>query len=235
MESVGPELWQIAGPSIGIPGGARLPTRATVFRLARERLAIYSPIDFDDRAAAAIAMLGEVAHIIVPSQLHHLFAVAATRRWPEAKVHAAPGVRAKQPALRVDRELGGADTTNALDGVELELVGGVPKLNEVVAFHRASGTLVCADLFFHVTEPENLRTRLVLALVGAGGGKLGQSLEWRLLCRDLAAARASVERILRWPIARVAMCHGTPVEITAAELAARMTRLYRGAVPVAKR
>lgn len=227
MESIARDVWQISGPSIRIPGGGKLPSCSTVIRLADRSVLVYSPIELDDDAAATIAAIGDVAHLIVPSTLHYLFAEAASRRWPRAMVHAAPGVRQKLPALRIDRELPGGDWGA---GVEAELVGGVPKLNEVVLFHRPSGTLVCADLFFHVTRPENLRTRLTLALVGAGGGRLAQSQAWRLLRRDRAVARASVERILDWPIERVAMCHGSAVEIDAARLAPRMTRLYGGPV-----
>jgi hypothetical protein len=227
MEAIAPDVWQVSGPSIRIPGGGKLPTCSTVIRLADASLLVYSPVDLDDAAAAAITAVGDVAHLVVPSLLHHLFAEAATRRWPNAMVHVAPGVRAKQPGLRIDRELPGGDWGV---GLEVELVGGTPKLNEVVLFHRPSGTLVCADLLFHVTRPENLRTRIVLALAGAGGGRLGQSREWGFLRKDRAAARASVDRILAWPIARVAMCHGLAIEIDAAGLAPRMTRLYGGPV-----
>jgi hypothetical protein len=152
----------------------------------------------------------------------------AARRGPGAIVHAAPGVRAKQPDLRIDRELPGGEIGA---GIDAELIGGTPRINEVVLFHRPSGTLVCADLFFHITHPESLRTRIVLALAGTGAGQLAQSREWSWLCKDRTAARSSVDRILGWPIARVAMCHGAPVEIDAAGLAPRMSRLYGGPVP----
>lgn len=227
MQSIAPDIWQLPGPSIRIPGGGRLPTASTVIRVADGGLLVYSPVDLDDAAAARIEALGDVAHLVVPSLLHHLFAEAAARRWPNAQVHAAPGVRHKQPGLRIDRELPGDGWG---PGVEAELVGGTPKLNEVVLFHRSSGTLICADLLFHITRPENLRTRLVLALAGTGGGQLAQSREWSWACKDRPGARASVDRILRWPIARVAMCHGQAMEIDAAGLASRMTRLYGGPV-----
>jgi hypothetical protein len=227
MDSIAPDVWQVPGPAIRIPGGGRLPTCSTVIRLADRSLLVYSPIDLDDTAAAAIAAVGEVAHLVVPSLMHHLFAEAATRRWPKAMVHAVPGVRHKQPGLRIDRELPGHDWG---PGLEAELVGGVPKLNEVVLFHQPTGTLICADLLFHITRAENLATRLVLALGGTGGGRLAQSRGWGFLRKDRAAARASVERILGWPIARVAVCHGLPAQIDAAGLAPLMARLYGGPV-----
>jgi hypothetical protein len=231
MQSIAPDVWQVPGPPIRIPGGGRLPTCSTVIRLADQNLIVYSPVDLDDAAGAAIAALGDVAHLVVPSLLHHPFAEAAARRWPKASVHAVPGVQRKQPGLRIDRELPG----HGWPSVEVELIGGTPKLNEVVLFHRPSGTLVCADLFFHITHPENLQTRLVLALAGTGGGRLAQSRAWSFLRKDRAAARASVDKILGWPIARVAMCHGSAMEIDAAELAPRMARLYGGHIASAQR
>ena len=48
--------------------------------------------------------------------------------------------------------------------------------------------------------------------------------------KDKGAARASAERILGWPIARLAPCHGDPLELDAAGLAPHMTRLCGGRV-----
>jgi hypothetical protein len=233
MDAIAADVWQVSGPGLRQPGGVVMPVSSTVIRLPDRSLLVYSPIAFDDAAAAAIEAAGEVAHVVAPSRLHHLFAVAAAARWPRAIVHAAPGVADKQPALAAARELGapGGNAAPWGDAIALELVGGVPKLNEVVLFHRPSGTLVCADLVFHVTRPANLRTRLVLALMGAGGGRLAQSRMWGFLRQDRAAARASVARMLEWPIARIAPCHGEPVELDAAGLATRMTRLCGGPVP----
>lgn len=242
MDAIATDIWQVQGPGLRMPGGAVLPASSTVIRLPDRSLLIYSPIAFDDAAASAIGAAGEVAHIVAPSRLHHLFAAAAKARWPRAVVHAAPGVAEKQPALAIDRDLGrdlGRDLDEAGgggggapwgDAVALELIGGAPKASEVVLFHRPSGTLVCADLLFHITRPANLRTRLLLAMMGTGGGRLAQSRAWRFLRNDRDAARASVARMLEWPIARIAPCHGEPVEIDAAGLAGHMTRLCGGRV-----
>ena len=231
MNAIATDVWQVHGPGLRMPGGAVIPTSSTVIRLPDRSLLVYSPIDFDDAAAAALDGAGEVAHLVVPSRLHHLFAGAAKARWPRATVHAAPGVAEKQPALAIDRELGGGgDGAPWGDAVASELIGGAPKANEVVLFHRPSGTLVCADLLFHVTRPANLRTRMVLAMMGTGGGRLAQSRAWRVLRKDRDAARASVARLLEWPIARVAPCHGEPAEIDGAGLAGHMTRLCGGRV-----
>jgi hypothetical protein len=233
MKEIATDIWQVDGPDLRMPGGVKMPASSTVIRLPDRSLLVYSPIAFDDAAAAAIAAAGEVAHIVAPNRYHHMFAVAAAERWPRATVHAAPGVSEKQPALKVGRELAGGERAWG-DAIEVELIGGAPKINEAVLFHRPSGTLVCADLLFHVAKPGNLRARLVLAMMGTGGGRLAQSRMWSMLRKDRAAARASVDRIVSWPIARLAPCHGAAVELDAAGLAERMTRLYGGRVAPAR-
>lgn len=233
MNEIATEIWQVVGPELRMPGGAKLPASSTVIRLPDRSLLVYSPVELDAAAVTAIEAAGEVAHIVAPSRYHHMFAVAAAARWPRATVHAVPGVAEKQPALQVGRELAGGDRVWG-DAIEVELIGGAPKINEAVLFHRPSGTLMCADLLFNIDRPANLRTRFVLAMMGTGGGRLAQSRMWSMLRKDRAAARASVDRILGWPITRIAPCHGPAVEIDAAGLAERMTRLYGGRVELAR-
>src|SRR4029079_19540359 len=106
MQPIGSDIWQVQGGLLRMSGGVAMPVASTVVRLRDRSLAIYSPIEFDDATAAALDALGEVAHLIAPSRIHHMFVAAAIRRWPHAQVHAASGVRDKQPALRIDHELG---------------------------------------------------------------------------------------------------------------------------------
>lgn len=243
MQPIGTDIWHVQGRSLRMPGGVAMPLASTVVRLPDRSLVVYSPIDFDDATAAQVDALGDVAHLVAPNRLHHLYAGAAARRWPRARVHAAAGVRAKQPELRIDHELGARATGSANDAglgrampapvaawsgaLELQHIAGAPSIDEHVAFHRPSGTLICCDLLFHITRPANLRTRMVLALMGVGGGRLAQSRVWRFARRDRDAAQASVERVLSWPITQVAPCHGEPCPIDAAALAPRLTRLAR--------
>ena len=200
-----------------------MPLASSVIRLADRSLLVYSPIRIDDAQAVAIEAQGEVRHIVAPNLLHHLHVESASERWPRAIVHGAPGHAVKRADLRFDREL----VSGPLDAsVDVEVIGGAPKANEAVLFHRPSGALVCADLLFNVTRPENLRTRLALALTGVGGGELRQSRLWRVLAKDRVAVRASIDRVLGWPITTVLPVHGDPVAIDAAALAPRLSRAY---------
>ncbi|HTJ42902.1 MAG TPA: DUF4336 domain-containing protein [Kofleriaceae bacterium] len=226
------DLWHVDGGELRQPGGVYMPSRATLVRLRDRSLLLYSPVAIADQTAAAIDALGPVAHIVAPTRIHHLFVAGAIARWPKAETHAAPGLAAKRPDLRFDHALASGAWRGG-DELDVEVVAGAPKLGEAVFFHRASRALICADLVFHVTRPRNLRTKIVLAIVGAGGGRLAQSRAWRFLRRDRAAARGSVDRILAWPIERVAPCHGEAIAIDARGLARVVTRVYGGTPPLA--
>jgi hypothetical protein len=211
LAPIADDLWELAH-RVRQPGGVWLPVRMTVVRLPGRQLVLHSPVPIDDDAAAELAALGEVAHVIAPSRLHHLWAAAATRRYPSA--------RAWDPATLEDSPPW-ADT---LDQVR---IAGAPKMDETVFFDRRTRTLICSDFVFHITRPANLRTRMVLAMMGTGGGRLAVSRAWKLLVKDRALAAAAVARILAWDIDRIVMGHGEIVERDgrAALAAAHLERL----------
>ncbi len=211
-------------------GGVVIPLSSVVLRLADRSLLIYSPVKLDDAQAAAIAAEGEVSHIVAPNLFHHLYVQAAADRWPKATIHGPPGLAAKRSDIKFGGELG---TGPIDDSVDVELVGGAPRINEGVLFHRPSGALLCADFLFNITEPANLRTRFALSLTGVGGRELKQSLMWRFLGKDRAAIRASIDRMLGWSISTVVPVHGAAAPITPATLAPKLARAYRGPVTTA--
>jgi len=81
----------------------------------------------------------------------------------------------------------------------------------VVFFHPASRTLVLTDLAFNMRQPPAGRARLFCWLVGASG-RFGPHRMLRLMIRDRAAARTSVQRILAWDFDRVIVTHGEVLE-----------------------
>jgi hypothetical protein len=228
--AIAPDLWHVRAPDMRLPGGVRMPVASTLVRVADGSLLLYSPVPLDDDDVRVIGELGEVRHLIAPSLWHHLHVAAARERFATAIVHAAPGLANKRPDLHIDHEL--ADGAHPWgDAIDVCVIAGAPKLNEAVLFHRPSGTLVCADLVFNITHPENFMSRMLFSLTGVNG-QLAQSRVWTAAVRDRAAARASIERLLAWPIERVAPCHGDVVAIDAAAFAPKLSRAYGGSVPV---
>ena len=73
-------LWAIEDHA-SIPGGAKLPVRASVISLGDGTLAIHSPVAMDESTAAAVERLGTVRHIIAPSALHHIYVGPTLKRF----------------------------------------------------------------------------------------------------------------------------------------------------------
>jgi hypothetical protein len=186
--------------------GLRLPARMTVLRLPDGTLALVSPIPISDSLSAELAALGPVSTVVAPNAFHHLHVPAAARRYPEARLLAAPGVASKQPSLQFEPLA--PETFPALrDVLAARLIEGAPKMSEVALFHAPSRTLLVADLVFNIVSPPNFATGLLLACTGTKG-KLAQSRALNWLIRDRAATQRSTAALFTWPFERVVMAHG---------------------------
>jgi hypothetical protein len=84
-------------------------------------------------------------------------------------------------------------------------------LGEVVFFHHASRTLLLTDSAHNIGPEAPAFTRTMFKALG-GYGRLSTSLVDRLITRDRAAARGTVDTILKWDIQRVIPSHGHIVE-----------------------
>ena len=214
LTEIAPDLWTHVHKQ-RFPGGAVMQLRMNVVRLRDGALLVHSPTPIDDALAAELAALGSVGHVVAPCCFHHLHIAALVARFPGAKVYGPPGLAAKRPdlALAGTLEEGSAASdppwAGALDQV---LLGGAPKLNEVVFFHRASRSLLVADLLFNMTAPASVMTGLVLRMMGTYK-RFGPSRLLRFgLTKDRRALKAGVERMLAWDFVRVLPGHGEVFE-----------------------
>jgi hypothetical protein len=219
LRSIAEEIWGYED-EVRLPGGLRLPTRATVMRFPDGQVAIHSPLAIDDATAAEIDRLGDVRFLIAPSCLHWMYLAEAKARYPRARVFAAPALAKKLGDLPFEPlpDAGTLDGTG--NGLRVERVRGVPTLDEHTFLHEASRSLVVTDLIFNLHACPDWRMRLVLRLTGAWK-RTAQSLEWRLLVRDRAAAARSVTSILDWDWERIVVGHGAVVDDDPRERARR--------------
>ena len=209
LRELAPDLWIADQPLrfLGIHLGARM----TVVRLPGAKLLLHSPISRSPELAARVEALGSPALLIAPNRLHHLHVGDWLSAYPTARLHVAPGLETKRPDLLVTSVLGESPLPDWSDVLDQALVRGFPATNEVVFFHKPSGTLIASDLVFNVGSSSPALTRLAFRLLGAYG-RPSVTLSERLLIRDRAAFRHSLERILRWPISRIVIAHGSVVE-----------------------
>ena len=202
-----------------LPGGMRLPSRTTVVRLAAGGVVVHSPLAIDAAAGKAIDELGEVKAIVAPSCVHYLYLKAATERWPKARVLGAPGLEKKVPGLPFEALPHHGAIAGLGDDGELEVrcIDGVPTMTEHVFLHRASRSLVVADLVFNIRRCPSFMMRMFLRFVSRAYGGTAQSNMWRWFTKDAAAAAESANAVLAWDYERVVVAHGDVVEADARE------------------
>lgn len=209
LTQLAPNLWHLerSFKTFGLP----MTSRMTVVRFTDGRLWIHSPVRFDEAVHAQLAELGEVAWIVAPNCFHHLFANACQRAFPNARLYGAPKLSAKRPDLAGMHTLDRTIEAEWADELEQELVGGMPLLNELVWFHKASGTLIATDVLQWWRGNLPWPAVLFAHLMGVRK-RLAVSRSVRLATRDRAAAAASARAILRWPFTLVVMAHNTVIE-----------------------
>ncbi len=205
MQQLHSDLWISDSPLrfLGLEVGARM----TVMRLPGPKLLLHSPIAATADLVREVKALGPVAYLVAPNRLHHRFVGEWQRACPDAPIYVAPGLDTKRADLAIAGVLADEPEPGWKGVVDQVLLGGFPFANEVVFFHRPSATLIATDLAFNVGPGSPPLTRLAFRLGGAYG-RLSPTLLERLLVRDRAAFRHSLERILEWPFDRVVVAHG---------------------------
>lgn len=188
--------------------GVETGTRMNVVRLRDGGLFVHSPVGLDEETRRAIDALGEVRAVVAPSVFHHLYVGQWMAAYPRAVVAACPGLEWKRTDLAFHAVLG--DQASPLWAEDLEQVYfSSRRENEVVFFHRATGTMLTCDALLNLgNHPERL-TRLAARFMGNTAPGFG----WpeRIMIRDRRLARRQVDRILEWPVERILLAHGDPV------------------------
>ncbi len=210
LRELGPGLWSLDQPFR--TGGLELGVRTCVLRVADGSVLVHAPGPGTVAARAAIERIGPVRALVAPNLLHHLFLGDAANAFPQARVFAAPGLRAKRPDLRIDEELGEKPPEAWARELDQIAVQGAPGLNEVVFLHRPSRTLLCLDLCFNVGPPATAFTRLFMRLNGAWDRFCPSRIFRHFLLKDPRALRASIDRTLAWDFDRVTVAHGRVLE-----------------------
>ena len=220
MRQLDADIWVAEAPQrfIGLEVGSRM----TVVRLPGSALFLHSPVAPRPERLREVAALGTVTYLIAPNLLHHLSVGAWADAYPEARIHAAPGLAAKRPDLVLAGTLGDRADEGWAGTIDQIRIEGLPFANEIVFFHRPSKTLIATDLAFNIGPTSPLATRLFFRATGAYG-RLGPTLVERMMVKDPAAFAASLRRVLAWPFERIVVSHGDVVE---SEARAKLERGY---------
>lgn len=218
LEKISDDVW-VANYDL-FTFGIHFPGRMTVVRLSSGGLWLHSPIPIDDALAEELAALGPVEHLVGPNLFHHVHLSGVCKRYPEAKLWAAPGLELKRKGLEFDGVLGD-DPPEAWGGdISQVNLRFVPKIGEVIFFHDKSATLITTDLFMNIYECKGVMSKLVYWLEG-GYKRMGVPRLFSLFMKDKAAAAAAAARIIAMHPSTVIMSHGRIVHDQAGNEVAR--------------
>lgn len=189
-------IWIADGKVIrmSFPLGVKVPfsTRMTVVRLNDGGLWCHSPVEPVPELLRQIDALGEVRHLVSPNKIHYAHIAAWKRHYPQALAWASSGVRER-----------------ADDLAQLPFAGSAA-MEETVFFHRASRTLILADLIENF-ETAKFPSRFwagVMKLTGIANPDGKAPADWRATFKDKTAARACLKQMLDWQPEKIILAHG---------------------------
>ncbi len=151
LQIIGPDIWTLEASHFvffrpPIQPMMPYPHRSIVIRLADQSLMVISPIELTAEIQEAVDQLGRVGHIISPNAIHHLYMGDWQNAYPNARMHASPGLPGKRKDLRFDTTLCAEPEADWSGQVDQSVFGEDGFLPEVVFHHRVSKTVVFTDL-----------------------------------------------------------------------------------------
>lgn len=212
-----PDIWIADGPVVALIGGFPYPTRMAVVRLRDGGLFVWSPVALCPQMKQDVDAVGPVRFLVSPNMLHHLYLGEWRAAYPDARMFASPRLRKRRADLAFEADLGDPPDPGWAADIDQVLVHGSLVMTEAVFFHRHSATAIFADLIESLPTDWFKGWRGVAARIGGiTEANPGAPRDWRLTFTNREAARAALGRILAWPIERVVIAHGQPVEANGA-------------------
>jgi len=221
LEEFGPSLYVAAGPTVSF-FGFPYPTRMAVARLTDGSAWVWSPIALTPELERAVESIGPVRHIVSPNKIHHLFLKEWAERWPDARVHAPPGLVTRKPEIHFHAELG--DEADPAWGADIDqtIFRGSLVMEEVAFLHRPSRTAIFCDLVQR-HDPAQMKglKGMLMRLDGLVGEHGSTPREWRLSFLRRKSARAARAQVLAWEPERLVIAHGACAQKDATQILTR--------------
>jgi hypothetical protein len=208
LHALAPGFWDYNAPMR--VAGMHLGHRMTVVQLPNRSLWIHSPVAYTPALAAELRDLGRIGDVIAPNGMHDTYLEGWLAAFPEARFHGAPGFEKFRPDLKFTDRLTETPHAHWASVFEQHVVGGMPRLNEVVFLHRATRTLILTDLVFNLGPEMPWLSRALLKLNDCYC-KFGPSRLLKTVIKDRAALRTSIDHILTWDFDAVVVSHGDNV------------------------
>lgn len=197
-------------------GGVKLRSRSTVVKMQNGSLWLHSPAEPTAELCRELDALGDVAWIVVPNRFHHLHAASLKAKYPRAQIIAPASVRARNSAVIIDHDIGNAGRDGGLSEFRPLALSGVPFLDETLFFHEPSQSLIAADLMMCGDPKDHWTWRWVSHAFGQYG-KFKLPPDVRMHTKPSPELRASLDALLKLPMARILIAHSDTIHDRPAE------------------
>jgi hypothetical protein len=185
--------------------GCKGSIRMTLIETPRG-LVLYSPVALSDVHLKQISEIGQVAAIVAPNLFHHMFLRSCIQHFPQAQIFVPKGLQDKIGAISGAVELSDDVRLASPQEIDQHSFSG-HTLQETILFHRATGTLVAADLIYNYQAEQHLGEKLFFRSVGCYGHP-SVPFYHRFAVSDKMAVSRLIEAVKAWPIKRIIMSHG---------------------------
>jgi len=175
------------------------------------QVTVFSPFPCSDENVSKLRSIGEPTAFIIPSRFHDNFYEDYIGRFPGSAFLAGKAVSGDHLKWRLT-EL--SPSRPELAGFDMVAVDGMPNVQEHVFCHRATRTLIVADLFFNVSLPSGGLAWLMGKLADIGGRPKPARI-WRAMIKDPASFQGSLRRIMELDFDRIIPGHGELIECNA--------------------
>jgi len=207
LQRIDEGLWTLAGHfrTPFFTGSVRMTVLG-----GEEGLVLYSPVALAAEEVAAIEALGQVVAIVAPNLFHHAYLRAAAAAFPSARVFVPEGLEAKiGPVLRA-QTMTRANPPTLPGGIEPFVLAG-HTIHETLLFHRATRTLVTADMIYNYQRENGRGEKAFFRLMGCYGAPKVVFYH-RFALADKSAVPELVAQVRAWAPRRIVMSHGRIVE-----------------------
>jgi len=215
LTPVAPLLWTASTPVRF--AGTWFPHVMTVIRLESGGVLLHSPCRPSDDLIGSVARVGDVTDIVAPNWFHDLYLAQYRELYPSATFWAPVLLRRQHPFL-IDRTLDARARPSWFDEMPHVTLPGLLTLNESLFYHRASETLVVADLLMNASAAPDSPpiTKLGYRFLGLDGRLKVFPILRRFGLAERPALRVAPHWILDCNPERCIVAHGTPIQANAA-------------------
>lgn len=203
VEKLSENLWRVEGDLEDMPLGRVM----TLARMLDGGVVVHNAIALEEDLMKEVEAWGTPRHIIVPNGFHRLDAAVFKKRYPDAKVYAPAGARAKvEEVVPVD---GTYDDFPGDARVSLANLDGVAAREGIMTIRDADEvTLVLNDAVFNVPHVGGFKGFVLNHITDSTGGPKVSRIFKLFLMKDRVAFRSHLERLASTPaLTRVIVSH----------------------------